>query len=240
MSLKSKLSGTGEEDKNFQCIIKCITPDKKIIKTVSGVRPFSDEYKLKVPNELKNSYLASVSGIAFDYIARFFIGQAVENGRWNSFLKLNALKGLLNLQYHVDLDTYSKLEARYISYLTHIMEFVYSDFAKVYNLFDKSNKIEFIAYKNFINKISKSNYKYEFDSSHLISYSVYFAKLEMIYRSKVIPEDVNELTNLRMEQFNDLAQMQIYILMAYYMISNLQRIMDINGKILLRSYHIIY
>lgn len=206
MSLTSKLSGTKEADKDFQKIIKCVTPDKKIIKTESGVRAFSDEYKLKVPNELENSYQSSVSGIAFDYLARFFIGQEVDKGRWNSFLNLNALKGLLTLVYNPD--EYSKLEMRYISHLAHIMEFVYSESAKVDSLTDKvSNKIEYQAYKNFLDKESKSNYKYEFDSSHLIAYAVYFAKLEMIYRSKVIPEDINELTHLDMEQFNDLSQL---------------------------------
>ena len=43
MSLTSKLKGTKEEDKDFQRIIKCVTPDKRIIKTESGVRAFSDE-----------------------------------------------------------------------------------------------------------------------------------------------------------------------------------------------------
>ncbi|HBW33844.1 hypothetical protein [Desulfosporosinus sp. BICA1-9] len=150
-----------------------------------------------------------VSGIAFDYLARFFIGQAVDKECWNSFLNLNALKGLLNLEFRVNPDEYSKLVGRYISYLSNIMEFVYSDVAKKIDmLIDKvSNRIEWKAYEDFLEKLSKSNYKYDFDTSNLITYAVYFAKLEMIYRSKVIPEDINELTNLDMEQFNDLAQM---------------------------------
>lgn len=208
MSLKSKLSGTKEKDKEFQRIVKRVTPNKKIIKTVSGVKAFSDEYKMEVPNELNNTYQASVSGTAFDYLARFFIGQVVNKGRWNSFLKLNALKGLLNLRFHVNPLEYSKLEDRYISYLSNIMEFIYSDAAKVDGLVDKvSDEIEFKAYQNFLNKKVKSNYKYEFDTSYLVAYSVYFAKLEMIYRSKIIPEKINVLTNLDMEQYNDLSHM---------------------------------
>ena len=208
MSLKSKLSGTKETDKEFQRIIKRVTPDKKIVKTISGVKAFSDEYKLEVPNELKNAYQASVSGTAFDYLARFFIGQVVETGRWNSFLNLNALKGLLNLEFNVNPKEYSKLVGRYISYLSDIMEFVYSGAVKVDSFIDKvSNQFEFKAYQDFLGRLVRPNYKYEFDTSNLIAYAVYFAKLEMIYRSKVIPEDINRLTNLDKEQFNDLAQM---------------------------------
>lgn len=208
MSVKSKLSGTKETDKEFQRIVRRVTPYKKIIKTISGVKAFSDEYKLEVPNELKNTHQASVSGTAFDYLARFFIGQVVDKGRWNSFLNLNALKGLLNLGFNINPLEYSKLADRYISYLSNIMEFIYSDAAKVDRLVDKvSNEIEFKAYQNFLDKLVKSNYKYEFDTSYLVAYSVYFAKLEMIYRSKIIPENINELTNLDMEQYNDLAHM---------------------------------
>ena len=208
MSLTSKLSGTKETDKEFQRIIKCVTPVKKIIKTVSGVKAFSDEYKLEVPNELKNTYQASVSGVAFDYLARFFIGQAVNKECWNSFLNLNALKGLFNLVYYVNPNEYSKLAGRYISHLSNIMEFVYSDKAKADLLTDKvSSRIEWEAYENFLKKQVKSNYKYEFDTSYLVAYAVYFAKLEMMYRTKVIPEDINELTKLDMEQYNDLAHM---------------------------------
>ncbi|WP_053361368.1 hypothetical protein [Bacillus sp. FJAT-27251] len=75
MSLKSKLAGKTKEDKAFREIVLSVEPNKGDYYTLSGKNPFSDEYILRVPNELKNIHDSSLIGTAFDYLARFRIAK---------------------------------------------------------------------------------------------------------------------------------------------------------------------
>lgn len=87
MSLTSKINGKAKRDKEFKEILLSIEPLKEHYYTLSSSTPFSDEYNLLAPNELLNRFDSSLVGVAFDYLARFRIGQ---------FLKReDACKGLV-------------------------------------------------------------------------------------------------------------------------------------------------
>lgn len=75
MSLNSKLVGKTEKDKAFREILLSVEPDRSNYYTLSGKKPFSDEYILKVPNALEKVQDSSLVGIAFDYMARFRIAK---------------------------------------------------------------------------------------------------------------------------------------------------------------------
>lgn len=78
MSLTKKISSSQESDKKFKDILLKVTPKKKDFYTMSGNAPFSkDEYELLVPNKLTKQGLSSLVGTAFDYLARFQIGQFI-------------------------------------------------------------------------------------------------------------------------------------------------------------------
>jgi hypothetical protein len=78
MSLMSKISGKTKGDKEFKEILLSIEPLKTHYYTISGNTPFSNEYSFMVPNVLPNRYDSSLVGIAFDYLARFRIGQLLK------------------------------------------------------------------------------------------------------------------------------------------------------------------
>ncbi|MCY7852585.1 hypothetical protein P8859_15160 [Bacillus spizizenii] len=77
MSLVSKLTSKKPSDKQFRDILVPITPTKKDYYTISGNKPFSNDYLTLVPNLFSNRYYASLVGTAFDYLARFRIAQYI-------------------------------------------------------------------------------------------------------------------------------------------------------------------
>ncbi|WP_255233871.1 hypothetical protein [Bacillus altitudinis] len=92
MSLTSKI----DNDKEFRGIISTIAPLKEDYTTISGKPPFSKEYTCLVENNLPLSEDSSLVGVAFDYLARFRIGQIINNTDAGKYL--TALKGMKKLQ----------------------------------------------------------------------------------------------------------------------------------------------
>lgn len=78
MSLTSWLNRKTEEHKEFASIIYDVTPLKADFKTLSGNKAFSKEYEMLVPYQLKQGQ-ATIVGTAFDYLARFRIGNLLKD-----------------------------------------------------------------------------------------------------------------------------------------------------------------
>ncbi|TDL82089.1 hypothetical protein [Peribacillus frigoritolerans] len=78
MSLSSILAGKTEKDKAFREILLSVEPGRSDYYTLSGKKPFSDEYILRVPNALENDQNSSLVGTAFDYMARFRIAKLIK------------------------------------------------------------------------------------------------------------------------------------------------------------------
>ena len=81
MSLTSFLTDKNEKELKFQTIIKKIQPDKSEFKSLSGKAAFSDEFILKVPNNLSATIYSSIVGTTFDYLARFRVAQKIESDK---------------------------------------------------------------------------------------------------------------------------------------------------------------
>ncbi|PRT26780.1 hypothetical protein [Bacillus wiedmannii] len=94
MSLTSMLKGLKKNEKQFQSIIKKVTPNRNDFQTLSGNVAFSNEYAMLVPNALENPYNSMILGTAFDYMARLMIARVVTNNREDFFTELAAEKGL--------------------------------------------------------------------------------------------------------------------------------------------------
>jgi hypothetical protein len=195
MSLSAMLKGTKSTDKDLQSILKTILPSKSDFYTLSGKSPFSKEYILKVPNLLNYKYDASVSGTAFDYLARMIIARETLFNKENSFLCLNAYKGLRCLEKSFDKKSYDNLKEKYVKYLTDFIAYVYSKDGSIIDIFDKCNKEEFSAFSKFINNSSSTLYKFDIQFETLIEHSCFFAHLEHIFRSGgILPTNMECLT----------------------------------------------
>ncbi|MGG5757950.1 hypothetical protein ACQ3VF_19450 [Bacillus toyonensis] len=94
MSLTSMLEGLKKNEKQFQYIIKKVTPNRDDFQTLSGNVAFSNEYDMLVPYALDNPYNSIILGTAFDYIARLMIARVATNNREDFFTELAAEKGL--------------------------------------------------------------------------------------------------------------------------------------------------
>ncbi|MDA2124454.1 hypothetical protein PDM82_26510 [Bacillus cereus] len=94
MSLTSMLEGLKKNEKQFQAIIKKVTPNRNDFQTMSGNVAFSNEYDMLVPYSLENPYNSKILGIAFDYMARLMIARIATNNREAFFTELAAEKGL--------------------------------------------------------------------------------------------------------------------------------------------------
>ncbi|WP_336448702.1 hypothetical protein [Bacillus cereus] len=94
MSLTSMLEGFKKNEKQFQAIIKKVTPNRNDFQTMSGNVAFSKEYDMLVPYSLENTHNSIILGIAFDYMARLIIARVATNNREDFFTELAAEKGL--------------------------------------------------------------------------------------------------------------------------------------------------
>ncbi|MGA4713187.1 hypothetical protein [Bacillus safensis] len=92
MSLTSRI----KNNKEFRDIILTIAPLKEDYTTLSGKTPFSKEYACLVESNLPHAGDSSLVGVAFDYLARFRIGQVIKNTDAGQYL--TALKGMKKLQ----------------------------------------------------------------------------------------------------------------------------------------------
>ncbi|WP_144498368.1 hypothetical protein [Bacillus pumilus] len=92
MSLTSRI----KNNKEFRDVISTIAPLKEDYTTLSGKPPFSKEYTCLVESNLPHAGDSSLVGMAFDYLARFRIGQVINNT--DAGKCLTALKGMRKLQ----------------------------------------------------------------------------------------------------------------------------------------------
>ena len=162
--------------------------------------------KLKVaPKVCNDDYYCSVSAIAFDYMTKFITACIISKERYKYLLDLVAYKGLVFLKPILKHKEYASYESLYEDALSYIMEYVYSKADSIENLFDKTSEyIELNAYKKFINNSSGYDYIYKLDKEKLINYSVFFAKLETIYNTETLLEDMSCLTDVETDLVNDL------------------------------------
>lgn len=79
MSLTRILKGNSERDTKFKNEINKIVPKRNELKTISNNMPYSNNFKMKVPNLVKGMEQSSITGTAFDYLARFIIAKYIKN-----------------------------------------------------------------------------------------------------------------------------------------------------------------
>lgn len=159
MSLTSKLKG---KDEKFKEIMKNSIPSKNMFNTLSGKKVFSNEYILKVPSNLSNSYYATVVGTAFDYLSRFIAARVINENKESSYENLVAERGLSMLN-DMDPEVSLKLYKKYEEGIKEIKKFIF-------------NKDRFISKESILENI--------------IYISCYYARLEHISRSGILPVDI--------------------------------------------------
>lgn len=135
MSLNSMLRGSRKNEKQFQAIIKEVTPNRNVFQTLSGNTAFSNEYDMLVPYALENNDNAKIVGMAFDYIARLMIARIVINNREDFFAELVAEEGLDEMKrfFGEDNDISTRLENFYNKAINLMKDFVVggSDIQKI-------------------------------------------------------------------------------------------------------------
>lgn len=101
MSLNSKLLGKTERDIEFKNVLLSVAPNKIDYYTLSGNNVFSNEYVLKIPNNLSVTRDSMLLGTAFDYLARFRIAKYIKSKNVTSDLMahqgINKLKDVPNI-----------------------------------------------------------------------------------------------------------------------------------------------
>lgn len=126
MSLKTYLSGKSSEEIEFQNIIKEIQPKKTQLKTLSGNIPFSKDFSMLAPYNLKVPSNSMTVGTAFDYLARFQVAQVINNNKEDSYSNLVAGRFFELFKDQIDNKTYNKLYEKYNKGLEYINQFVHS------------------------------------------------------------------------------------------------------------------
>lgn len=116
MSLTSRI----KNNKEFRDIISTIAPSKEDYTTLSGKTPFSKEYACLVESNLPHAGDSSLVGMAFDYLARFRIGQVINNT--DAGQNLTALKGMKKLQ--IKTANFNLVDEYYIPLHTAIYDFI--------------------------------------------------------------------------------------------------------------------
>jgi hypothetical protein len=95
---KVSLSSLINKDKGFKEILQSVEPPKESFYTLSGKKPFSDEYISRVPSAMKNVHQASLLGTAFDYMARLRIAKLKKDKEvTQSFRAMGGMRKLLVL-----------------------------------------------------------------------------------------------------------------------------------------------
>lgn len=163
MSLTSMLNGQGSNLKEFQNIIRTNIPQKLDFYTLSEKTAFSAKvYDIKAPNNLSNQYNASIVGISFDYLARVMIARILKN-------KKSREKASRNLVASKGLEIIKKV----IKSNEDLQIKIINQFNTMLN--------EFKSYTNNNSDIKK-----------MIPIAYYFAKLEQIARTRMLPENIEE------------------------------------------------
>lgn len=210
MSLTTKLAGKSENDKKFQFIIQSLFPAKECYYTGSGKKPFSNEYETLAPYELSKPYLATVVGTAFDYLARILVARVIHKSKCSAYTGFAAARGLSILENGVNIDLYRELSQKYIDCLSIFMEYVQGDLCKIEFLdLSRASQEEICAYRCVKEKESKLNYSNNITINELCHAAYYFAKVEHIMRSGILPENIKTslLNEPEEEVIKDLAQL---------------------------------
>ncbi len=115
MSLKSMLKGKAQKDIEFQKIIKSIIDPRPTFTTVSGKKPFSEEYEELVPYSLSKPYNSTLVGTGFDYLARFIIAKNLKDldVKKHAYNNLVAEYGLKKLGKIIDKNLYNTVKRKY-------------------------------------------------------------------------------------------------------------------------------
>ena len=188
MSVKSILSGTGYNDKEFQSIVKTIIPPKNCFKTLSGEPAFS-KYSIVVPGTENSIYEASLVGTAFDYLARAMVARELLDKKEKSTLGYIAVRNLEEIKSKVTHQEYRLLYNKTVTVLTDFIDFIYSN--NTYcpdNLFTVCTEPEWDAWLKYMNKATSSTFSPIKNIMEIIDGAVYFAELEHIFRSGIMPE----------------------------------------------------
>lgn len=160
MSLTSYLNGKSPCEIEFQTIIRQLIPPKSVFSTLSGRRPFSNDYETLVPCHLIDSYDSALVGTAFDYLARMSVGRVISHNKEGAIDDLCASYGLEILKKKIGYWASRKYRRLYKVHLSRFEE----------ALFCRKN-----------------------DDITLYTAAIFFARLEMIFRSGKFPEDVSLL-----------------------------------------------
>lgn len=84
-----------QHDEKYKEFFKRTIPKKNDFMTLSGNKPFSNNYIERASYRLSNPHKAGLVGTAFDYMARWMVAKTVENGKNNSYEHLVAEEGML-------------------------------------------------------------------------------------------------------------------------------------------------
>ena len=163
MSLTSILAKGTERTEELKNILRNTCPSKKEFLTISGNKPFSSEYIGKVPYTLENSYYSSVIGTAFDYLSRAALAKYTTNNKQNAVKNLICERGLDALCKSTKKTIFNNPER------------------ELRKKYDNS-------FKSYSNYIFEKGYITE----NLIEGVCYFARLEHIVRSGMLPEMLGE------------------------------------------------
>lgn len=170
MSLTSLL----KNKKDFQIIFKKFIPKKTEFQTNTLLPAFSN-YPVLVENELSNSYWASTSGTAFDYMARIITAKVARKTNEELFENFVAKGGLGKLQSEEKKSIYKKLEAKFNESVDEINKY----------LCGKYNDYEIL--------IPYVCYLAQFDAVYRTSWRPEKGGKSLLKRNREIEEDVNKL-----------------------------------------------
>jgi len=126
MSLTTMLSGSRPEEKEFQAIIKEHLPQKQLFKTNSDYSPFT-AYEVMAPYFFTNQHYSSVSGTAFDYLARAIIARKITNNKEGAYGKMVARNGLEIFKRFSDEKQYALVKDRFEKDLDLFKKFIHDN-----------------------------------------------------------------------------------------------------------------
>ena len=125
MSLTGLLRGTNSLEKEFQAILKEITPNRNLFQTVSGKKAFvNTEYEIFVPCTSTDRETHLIIGIAFKYLARIMLARVVENNKSEFYSDIKPKGGLIILSKILSEHTFNDLNKQYKKSVRRMRKFV--------------------------------------------------------------------------------------------------------------------
>ena len=117
----------------FQEFIRTIIPTRSDFYTLSGKTPFSKDYIYLAPNNGLTSVKSSISGTAFDYIARLTIAQT-NPGKYSSIVcqDLVAQRGLQILSRKIPSKASKRFDRKYCKAIDAIKKFIRKEVDSLY------------------------------------------------------------------------------------------------------------